>query len=628
MENVAERFQKGIDFQRRGLFDLAIDEYTRVVEIEPNNFDAMINLGAAYLQKGFAERSITVLQKVLDLDPENSLALFNLGKAYLYRENHEKALDIFLRAEKVLPTDVEVKKSIANSLMVLGRKAEAVQRYIPILKEIGPDLSFHVNVGKTLVELGNFEQAMEVFKKAVGIAPDSSDAIEGLLRCQLSLDLKDKALTTLKRALMIDPKNPGFHITMVDLMVESGQVEEAMIHLKRAISLDPTQNAFHTKMDEISRRLPLLKKRSGATGLVDKSSPYEVEVYDIIDALYDGSIVFEAAIQKMKVLNEKDPTDLFIAEELANLFFQGRYYEEAVDLYGHIQKSAPESSKHRINLAKSLALAGNIPLAKEFLQESSKEFPNDEELPLALVELFLLEKNYNEAWTNLEIAFKKSHENPHALFLKGFLGIRLGKYDLAQDNLKKVLRIAPDDEEAAVWFSRLMILRNSPEEANEIWNSFNDGIESLRENITRIEIFLSAGNFESARKFLNKIGEYEPQFIEEEILFSKAFFYARDYSIAFERFSKIHEKDPDHPESLAFLAILNLMKNKIAKFWMLWQKAIESDSLIATLTALSLKKVLSFTQLERMKLETKKLLDIVIKNDIDRSALNNLLKML
>ncbi|MBF0407356.1 MAG: tetratricopeptide repeat protein [Candidatus Riflebacteria bacterium] len=626
MNHIADRFQKGIEYQKRGQFDFAIEEYTKILETDPENFDALINLGAAYLQKGYTERAISVLQRVLEISPENPLALFNLGKTYLYRENTQKALEVFLRAEAVIPDDIEVKKSIAQSLMTLGRKSEAIERYLPIIKDLGSDLPLFITIGNSLVEMEKFEQAMDVFKRAVAIAPDSSDAIEGLLRCQLSLELKDKALTTLKRALMIDPKNPSFHLTTVDLMVEGGQLEEAVSHLKRAISLDPGQKLFKAKLDEISKRLPLLKSKSSQTDLVEKSSPFETEVYDIIDSLYDGSIVYEAAIQKMKNIHEKDPSDFFIAEELANLYFQGRYYDDAVELYSLIQKSAPESSKHRINLAKSLAMAGNLPVAKEFLQESILEFASDEELPLALVELFLLEKNFNEAWVNLEATFKKNRENPHALFLRGYIAIRIGKYDIGSDSLKKVLRIAPDDEEAAVWFSRLMILQGIPAEAEPIWSAFNDGIESLRENLTRVELSLSSGNFEAARKFLNKIGEYEPQFIEEELLFAKAFFYARDFAAAFERLTAILEKDPENPEAMAYLSIIHLTKNRIAKFWMLWQKAIERDSLHAAVIALILKKVMSFTQVERLKMETKKLLDITVKNEIDRLNLNMLLK--
>ncbi|MBF0500230.1 MAG: tetratricopeptide repeat protein [Candidatus Riflebacteria bacterium] len=627
METAVDCFQQGVEYQERGLFDLAIEEYIRALEADPENIDVLVNLGAAYLQKGLAERSTHVLNKALAAQPNHPLALYNLGKAYLYRDESAKALDIFQRAAAVMPDDPEVKKSIAQSLLHLGRKDEACGYFRALLLELSSDVQMHLLYGKTLSELERHTEALDVYRKSVNLAPDSGEALEGMLRSQLALDLKDKALTTLKRAMMVDPKNPVFHTTLVDLLIDEGKVDEAIAHLKKALSSDPAQPVLRKKMEELTRRLPVLKKRAGID-LVEKSSPFEMEVYDLLDGLYDGRITLEAAIHSMKSLHAKDPADLFIADELANLFFQARLYEDAIELYNQINKSAPEVPRHRINLAKSLAMGGNLQLAREFLEESIRDIPQDVELPLALVELSIIERTYQKAWPLLEKTLNSYPDNSHGLFLYGFISLRLGALDRARESFQKVMKLAPDDEEVAVWYSRLMILLGTPQLAIESWKSFQDGIESLQEVLTRVELALAAGDVSSARDMISKVGEYEPHFLEDEVLFGKAYFYAGDFTSAGEHLNRVIAKDPNHSEALALLAMTQLVKNKSARFWMLWQKAIESDSLFPVLTGLILRHVLNFTQIERLRSETRKLVDLSIKDDIDRARLIAFLKML
>jgi tetratricopeptide (TPR) repeat protein len=628
METSQQFFEQGLDFQERGLFDLAIQEYNKALEADPENIDALVNLGTAYLQKGLPEKSTQVLNRALLCAPEHPQALFNLGKVYLYREETPKALDMFEKAVKVLPEDVEVKKSIAQCLFLLDRKRDAVNTLLPIKSEILTDLNTTLQLGRELIDMESFTDALDVFRKAVTAFPDSADALGGLIRCQQELGMKDKALTSLRRALMVHPQDPHFNVMMVDHLLESGTLDEAVSLLKKATAANPTNGSLRAKMDEIARKMPILKKRAGSPGLVEKHSQFETEVYDILDALYDSRMNLEAAIRNMRELRARDTADLFIADELANLLFQAKKYEEAMDLYGEIQKSAPRESRHRINFAKCLALTGNTSLAQEYIQDSLKEFPYDAELGLSLVEMKLFGKDYQGAGRVLEKTLQVSPDNVHGLFLQGYISMRTGNLDFAAETFKRVLRLAPDDEEVVVWYSRLMILLGNPDPAIGAWKSFQDNIESLTEIITLIELHIAKGDYSRMNELLGRIGNYQPRFLEDHLMFGKVFFYAREYKRSQEAMEEVLKQDPQHPEALAFLALVQLIKNKTAKFWMLWQKALESDSFYVALTTLVLAKTLNFPQLERLKGETKKIYDISLRDDIDRVRIGYLLKRL
>jgi Flp pilus assembly protein TadD len=54
--------------------DLALAEYRRVLELEPDNAGAMASAGAILAQQGQVDAGIEMLQKALKIDPNNALA--------------------------------------------------------------------------------------------------------------------------------------------------------------------------------------------------------------------------------------------------------------------------------------------------------------------------------------------------------------------------------------------------------------------------------------------------------------------------------------------------------------------------------------------------------------------------
>ena len=482
-------------------------------------------------------------------------------------------------------------------------------------------------LGKTLFELERLEEALEAYRKAVTTAPDSAEALQGIIQCQLRLGHADKAMTTLKRALMVDPKNVDCHVMMVDLLLEQNKLDDATSHLKRALSADPSQNLLRRKLEEINRRLPILKKKAGGEGMPPVSR-FETDVYDILDKLFDGRLGIEQAVKGLETIQQRDPNDLFVREELASVLFQARRYPEARELYTALAEAFPGNIPIIINLAKSRALSNEHAAALQLLKDTGKSLPHDPELALALVELLLIGQDYPQAMQVLQKTLAEFPELVHGLFLQAFISLQEGNLDLSYEAFQKLLRLAPDDEEIALWYSRLMILRDDPREGLKLWDRFQDGIESLQEIISRIELQLAAGDASQVAGLLRKIGDYQPRFLEDHLLFGKAFFYAGDFTGALARFEDILEQEPRHGEAMSFLALCHLVKNKTAKFWMAWQKAIDNDSLYPTLLGLLLRHVLNFAQRERVKSETKKLLDLTVRRELDRGRLSLLMKAL
>ena len=62
--------------------DLAITEYTKEIEIHPNNTAAYFNRGLAYYNKRSYDAAITDLSKTIRFDPTNAGAFYRRGHAH------------------------------------------------------------------------------------------------------------------------------------------------------------------------------------------------------------------------------------------------------------------------------------------------------------------------------------------------------------------------------------------------------------------------------------------------------------------------------------------------------------------------------------------------------------------
>ena len=59
---------RGISYDKLGSFDAAIDDFSKVLDLEPSNVNAFFNRGSAYDSKGSFELAVSDYMHALDLD--------------------------------------------------------------------------------------------------------------------------------------------------------------------------------------------------------------------------------------------------------------------------------------------------------------------------------------------------------------------------------------------------------------------------------------------------------------------------------------------------------------------------------------------------------------------------------
>lgn len=110
------------------IINFALQSFEKVLEIEPNNINAKIQMAEIYVQSGQEPmKGIEILKKIVESDTNNVQALTTLGRFSLQSGQYDKAKQ---RLEKVLqlePNNTEAIYFMAFTEAELGNRQKAIQ---------------------------------------------------------------------------------------------------------------------------------------------------------------------------------------------------------------------------------------------------------------------------------------------------------------------------------------------------------------------------------------------------------------------------------------------------------------------------------------------------------------------
>ncbi len=129
-------FLLGSVYERQKKYDLAEEEFKKVLAGDPLNASAANYLGYMLADRGVRlEESVKYIKKALELDPNNPAYLDSLGWAYFKMQKYEQAEPYLSRAGRLMANDPTIHEHLGNLYLQMGKKALALQEWERALKE-------------------------------------------------------------------------------------------------------------------------------------------------------------------------------------------------------------------------------------------------------------------------------------------------------------------------------------------------------------------------------------------------------------------------------------------------------------------------------------------------------------
>lgn len=138
-----EAFNALKDGQKEIALNKAINSYEAILALHPDDLEAMTSLGVCYVE-GAATlgeapmKGIGILRQVLEKDPNNINALINLGYFAAKSGQYDKAIERFKRVIEIDPKFTDAYLYLSDTYMQMGDKEEGI-RYLETFKEFIQD---------------------------------------------------------------------------------------------------------------------------------------------------------------------------------------------------------------------------------------------------------------------------------------------------------------------------------------------------------------------------------------------------------------------------------------------------------------------------------------------------------
>lgn len=196
-ETEKEFFDKGVLLFKQGHYEGAVEQFSKLIEIAPNNADAYKNRGASYMKLEQFDTALADFEKAKELFPELKGLYSNLGVVCYYKKEYEKAIQYYDIELEMAPDNHIAHFNRALCLVELRRDGEALDAIEKTL-ELKPNFYWALCYrGDLLTRSGDLVRAAESYEAALRQDPRNTYAKEKL--AQIRKDDKDKKDTQEKK---------------------------------------------------------------------------------------------------------------------------------------------------------------------------------------------------------------------------------------------------------------------------------------------------------------------------------------------------------------------------------------------------------------------------------------------
>ena len=201
--------EAGDKLENRGRTAGALSVYKAALDIGRRRLAGIhTEMGLGYLSRDKIEEALTSLEQAALLDPSLSRAQFHLGRAYLQTGRPAEAGRAFERALVLDPQNETVQQLLVDAL----NRSEQFQRadtYTFKFLETKPDNLYLINQrGIALRKLGKYNEAIDVYRRAISLSRDDENLFFNLGRSLFDLGDYKRAAIAVKRALSLNPEFP------------------------------------------------------------------------------------------------------------------------------------------------------------------------------------------------------------------------------------------------------------------------------------------------------------------------------------------------------------------------------------------------------------------------------------
>jgi tetratricopeptide (TPR) repeat protein len=376
----------GYTYEQRKEYKQAIASYRKAIELDRDNLDAIRGLAQNLLNDGQTDAALEQYKIIAESNPEDAQTYLRMAEIYRRNGKFDLALDNLKKAESMVQDSMEVPYNMAAVYQAQGRYDEAVQVLQELVKktdkadnnysqsEKNNRAVFLERLGTVYRDNGNETLAIETFHKMLALGDDNAErGYQQIIDTYRESKQWQKATEAAKEATQKLPNDRGLKMVYAAQLTDMGQVDAGLNQVKSLLKGTPEDREVYITLAQVYTRL--------------KRWPEA-----------------EAALDKAAQLSTKEEDKEYVEFLRGSTYERQKKYDQAEEVFRKVLATDPQNAAVLNYLGYMLADRGS---------------------------------KLDEALIMIKKAVDLEPANGAYLDSLGWAYFRLGKYELAEDNLMK-----------------------------------------------------------------------------------------------------------------------------------------------------------------------------------------------
>ena len=376
----------GYTYEQQKEYKKAIEAYRKAIALDRDNLDAMRGLAQNLMNDGQTDAALEQYQIIADANPEDFQTHLRMAEIYRRQGKFDLALDNLKQAQAMVQDSMEVPYTMASIYQAQGRYDEAIPLLEDLLKKTEkPDGNYSkdekTNRAVFLERLGtiyrdqnNNAKAIETFRKMLTLGDDNAErGYQQIIDTERSAKQWQAATDTAKEAVQRFPDDRDLKMAYAAQLADTGQADEGIKLVQSLLKDKPEDRTVYITLAQMYSRL---KRWNDA----------------------------EQALNKAEQLSVRDDDKQYVEFLRGSTYEREKKYDQSEAVFRGILASDPQNAAVLNYLGYMLADRG---------------------------------QKLDEALIMIKKAVDLEPANGAYLDSLGWAYFKLGKYELAEDNLTK-----------------------------------------------------------------------------------------------------------------------------------------------------------------------------------------------
>ncbi|MBS2037101.1 tetratricopeptide repeat protein, partial [bacterium] len=223
-----------------GRFDEAILSLTRATELSRSMWRDGVAAAELQLKMGQVDQALALVSGLLESRDDNGELHYHVGRIYQMQNSLAFALRHLERSVQLEPNDWRPRLSLGEIYVLQARFDQAEPQLSKVL-QLSPSARAHLGMAEAVRGQYRFDEALTHLRSAVELEPRNLSALTELGSLALQFGDLELGQDCLRRALEIDPSRAELFGLLAKAAQQKGDVEEAINAYRKLLDLSPLE---------------------------------------------------------------------------------------------------------------------------------------------------------------------------------------------------------------------------------------------------------------------------------------------------------------------------------------------------------------------------------------------------